>query len=336
MKATIEVIAKKCGVSKATVSYVLNNKKTSLGLSAQTIDHVLKVSRELDYRPDLVAVALAEKKKRPLSLLVLTPWLYAQFSDFMVQVYSAMKDFAEYNPLKTVYEVYEQGHLNKGLNGSKCEKFDAVMVIGTGEKDHQYLIRNRSKLPNVVLLNRKIPDYPCAAGNDGEAAAELAERVAASSFYENYVVAFPNRPSFCEQERVCGFVRALKKTAGITAIQHRIESALPPETALQKLLAERDGKKTLFFLPQYHPAAQMMELALRQGIRIPDEIGIVAYDLHSMLKNFLHPALTTIDPQIGRMTGEALRLACAVKNGEKAEGRITEGIFESGESAIHI
>ena len=38
MKATIEVIAKKCGVSKATVSYVLNNKKSSLGLSPQTIE----------------------------------------------------------------------------------------------------------------------------------------------------------------------------------------------------------------------------------------------------------------------------------------------------------
>ena len=336
MKATIELIAKKCGVSKATVSYVLNNKNSSLGLSAQTIDKVLKASRELNYRPDLVALALAEKKKQPLSLLVLSPWLYAQFSDFMAQFFAAMKDFAEENLLKTIYEVYDPGHLNKSLSGAKCKKFDAVIVIGTFEKDHAFLTRNREKLKNVVLLNRKVPDYPCAAGNDEEASAELAERIAASSFYKKYVVWVPDQPSCCEQERICGFIHALKKHAGIIAVQHRVESALPPETAIKKFLAERDGKKTLFFLPQYHPAAQMVEIALCQGIRIPDEIGIVAYDLHSMLKNFVHPALTTIDPQIGRMTAEALRLACAIKNGETAKGRITAGVFVPGESAIHI
>ena len=336
MKATIEVIAKKCGVSKATVSYVLNNKKSSLGLSSQTIDKVLKVSRELNYRPDLVAVALAEKKNLPLSLLVLTPWLYAQFSDFMAQVNAVIKDFADDYRLKTVYEPYEIGELSKVLKSPRCAKFDAVMVIGTSEKDHQFLIRNREKLKNTVLLNRKIAGFPCAAGNDREASAELAERILATGYYEQFIICKAQTITCCEQERIEGFVNTLRKNGNVNPVFCPLEPALPPEAQMMKLLAERDGKRTLYFLPQYYPAALLNGIAVRRGIRVPEEIGIAAYDHHSLLKQFVKPALTTIDPKIREMAEEALRLARCLKDGVKTKSRIIEGVFVPGESALHI
>ena len=336
MKATIEIIAKKCGVSKATVSYVLNNKKSSLGLSAQTIDKVLKVSRELNYRPDLVAVALAEKKHQPLSLMVLTPWLYAQFSDFMVQVNAVMKDFAEDYRLKTVYETYEIGELSKVLKSPRCAKFDAVIVIGTSEKDHLFLTRNRENLKNVVLLNRKVAGFPCASGNDREAAAELAERILATGYYEQFIICKAPPVTTCEQERLSGFANALRKSGNVEPLICPLEPAMPPEAQMMKLLAERDGKRSLYFLPQYYPAALLDDIAVRRGIRVPEEIGIAAYDHHSLLTQFVKPALTTIDPKIREMAEEALRLARCIKDGTKTKSRIIEGVFVPGESAIHI
>ena len=336
MKATIELIAKRCGFSKATVSYVLNNKQSSLGLSPQTIDKVLKVSPELDYRPDLVAVALAERKHQPLSLLILTPWLYAQFSDFMAQVNAVTKEFADEFRLKVVYELYEAGQLAKTLKSPRCAKYDAVMVIGTSEKDHQFLARNREKAKNVVLLNRRLEGFPCASGNDREASAELAERIVASGYYEQFIICKTNSLSYCEQERVAGFDEALRKTANVIPIFGILESALPTEARMMRLLAERNGKRTLYFLPQYHPAAQLNELAARRGIRIPEDIGIAAYDNHSLLAEFVKPALTTIDPNIREMALAALRLAQRVKEGDSPESIVIEGIFVPGQSTIHI
>ena len=89
-------------------------------------------------------------------------------------------------------------------------------------------------------------------------------------------------------------------------------------------------------MTQYYPAAQLDEVASRRGIRVPEEIGIAAYDNHSLLKEFVKPALTTIDPKIREMALEALRLARCLKDGNKAKGRIIEGVFVPGESAIHI
>ena len=57
---TMEDVARACGLSKATVSYVLNNKRGMFQLSAATVRKVLEESRRLDYRPDQVARALAE------------------------------------------------------------------------------------------------------------------------------------------------------------------------------------------------------------------------------------------------------------------------------------
>ena len=336
MKATIETIAKQCGVSKATVSYVLNNKKSSLGLSPQTIEKVLKVSRELNYRPDLVAVALAEKKNLPLSLLILTPWLYAQFSDFMAQVNAVMKDYADEYLLKTVYELYEIGDLAKILKSPRCAKFDAVLVIGTSDQDNQFLVRSRENLKNVVLLNRDVPGFPCAGGNDREAAAELAERIIAAGYYEQFIICNNSSATCCEQERIGGFAEALRKNADIEPVFYNLEPALPAEAQMMRLLAERDGKRSLYFMTQYYPAAQLNGIATRRGIRVPEEIGIAAYDNHSLLKEFVKPALTTIDPKIREMTLEALRLARCLKDGTKAKGRIIEGTFVPGESAIHI
>ena len=336
MKATIEVIAKKCGVSKATVSYVLNNKKSSLGLSPQTIEKVLKVSKELNYRPDLVAVALAEKKNLPLSLLVLTPWLYAQFSDFMAQVNAVMKDYADEYLLKTVYELFEIGNLARILKSPRCAKFDAVLVIGTSDQDNQFLVRSRDKLKNVVLLNRDVPGFPCASGNDREGAAELAERIIGAGYYEQFIICNNSSATCCERERIKGFADALRKNADVEPVLYNLEPALPAEAQMMRLLAERDGKRTLYFMTQYYPAAQLNEVAVRRGIRVPEEIGIAAYDNHSLLKEFVKPALTTIDPKIREMALEALRLARCLKDGNKAKGRITEGVFVPGESAIHI
>ena len=210
------------------------------------------------------------------------------------------------------------------------------MVIGTSEKDHQFLTRNREKLKNVVLLNRKIAGYPCASGNDREAAAELAERIIAAGYYEQFIICNSSRVTCCELERIEGFAEALRKNADIDPVFCPREPALPPEAQMMKLLAERDGKRTLYFLPQYYPAALLNETAVRRGIRVPEEIGIAAYDNHSILKQFVKPALTTIDPNIREMAEEALRLARCLKDGTKTKSRIIEGEFVPGESAIHI
>ncbi|HKL60673.1 MAG TPA: LacI family DNA-binding transcriptional regulator [Sphaerochaeta sp.] len=58
-KVTIETVAKKVGVSAATVSYALSGKRK---ISREVTDRILKAVEELDYRPNITARNLASSK----------------------------------------------------------------------------------------------------------------------------------------------------------------------------------------------------------------------------------------------------------------------------------
>ena len=336
MKTTIEDIARASGVSKATVSYVLNNKRSSFQLSAQTVARVLNVSKELKYRPNLVAVALSEQKNVPLSLLILSPWLHAQFSDFMAQVSHALEKTTLEMRLKPTYELYYAGSLRKALRPARCEKFDAVIIIGTSDEDDAFLRKNREKFRNIILLNREVEGYPCSVGNDYEASAELAKRISAAKYYERYVIYHAGKISGCEQKRIDGFRDALKKSGETDIRIHKSAASDSFDTLCECLLEQHFQAKTLYFIPQYYPAARFLKYLQQKGITVPQDVGVAAYDQHSLLTDFLSPALMTVDPRIADMTRQALLLARGIKDGEKVSGKVTESFFELGESAIHV
>lgn len=65
-RVTIKDVARACGVSSATVSYVLNGKRVLL---PETREKVMRVVRELDYHPSAVAQGLSRKRMNTIGIL---------------------------------------------------------------------------------------------------------------------------------------------------------------------------------------------------------------------------------------------------------------------------
>ena len=61
LKSTIKDVAKKAGVSTATVSYVINNIDK---VKPDTKERVLDAIKSLNYTPSSVAISLARKQPR--------------------------------------------------------------------------------------------------------------------------------------------------------------------------------------------------------------------------------------------------------------------------------
>lgn len=68
MRATIKDVAKLAGVSVSTVSLVLNNK--SVPITDKTKETVFSAAKELQYRPNQLAVGLVSRKTNSLGLII--------------------------------------------------------------------------------------------------------------------------------------------------------------------------------------------------------------------------------------------------------------------------
>ena len=68
-KVTIKDVAREAGVSTATVSYIINNRK-DVKIKPETRQKVLQIINLLDYSPNQAAQALAAKRNSVLAIYI--------------------------------------------------------------------------------------------------------------------------------------------------------------------------------------------------------------------------------------------------------------------------
>ena len=68
MRTTVKDVAKAVGLSTTTVSLVLNNKPNRIPKATREI--VLKAAKDLNYRPNHIAVSMVTKKTHTIGLIL--------------------------------------------------------------------------------------------------------------------------------------------------------------------------------------------------------------------------------------------------------------------------
>ncbi len=328
---TLKDVAMKCGVSVATVSYVLNGKTTSLKISESSIKRVLEESMRMNYRPDRAALELEKLKWKKLSILMYSPWLLSQYSDFMFQVNQVLNSALQREQIKVDSQFYSTGQLKKILKPYKCEKYDIVLIMGTNSEDEIFLEKKCSQFKNIILLHRNNKNFIHSCGNDGEICMEMANRLLAKNQYDKYVLVYNRAYSGKEAERIAGYRKGFAQHNNFEESVHDLSDVNFPDDLLEKY----SGEKVCFIFTMYINAARMLRNTVLKKISVPDQVGIVAYDRHTMLDNFLSPALTTIDPDYRAMTEKVLELGKSIKDGNEAFSHITKAkIIEGGTAGI--
>ena len=131
---TRKEVAALAGVSKTTVSRVLNNNGYVSPENRQKIENAIK---ELDYSPDLIARSLKTKETR--QLLFHTPELY---NPFFIEVYQGMEDYAE----KHGYTIVVSRHYERGM--IRQRQFDGILLARASSEQQQDLLS--LNIPAVV------------------------------------------------------------------------------------------------------------------------------------------------------------------------------------------
>ena len=309
-KITIEDVAKRAHVSKGTVSAVINAKNT---VKPATRDAILKVMKELNFRPAAVARNL-KNGSQDLSIGVIIKDLNYPFYTSIaigVQEYANSKG---YSVIVTSSENdYEREKMLTHLFSTKDIKgtIIAPMVEGAAEIEHLFRLK-MINYPFVLLEDVKGIQANVVAIDNLKAIKQAVKYLMDSGHTKIVHFAGPQQSSHA-QERIEGFRHAFSESP---LVFHK-DMIVPVGSHYDESFARtvdyfrnrsRDQYPTAIVCFNDQQALGVMTALKELAIRVPEDISIVGNDDIYYARIYPVPLTTIRAPQheIGRRAAEIL------------------------------
>lgn len=144
---TAKEIAKICGVSQATVSYVLNNRKDKR-ISQQTMEKVRKVIEEYQYVPNEAARSMRSKKCTAIGIVC--AWDYSRQS-FLDTIEGIGRYLDKMNYTLTLFYEKKDDTAPSYINSYKSNLIDGLIYISNKEHERFVEPAEMYHIPYVVV-----------------------------------------------------------------------------------------------------------------------------------------------------------------------------------------
>jgi len=303
-RITITDVAKKAGVSKQTVSRVINDRPD---VAEETRGRIKTVIKQLGYRPDPIARSM---KGITHTFGCITPNL----SDFN---FSSIVQYAQAEARQAGFflltgSANSENDVPALLNEIVNRRVDGLMVLNPrDDKRYSYLLPLVEKNTPVVYIKNTPVDEPVSAVClDDEMGGYLATDYLLKLGHTRIATILGPRNEQCTQERLIGFQKAYQEADTdynqATLLQGNW-SAASGSSAIKQLLKDKTSFSAVF--AQNDNMAVGAIRALREsGLRIPQDVSIIGYD-DIPLSSFFDPPLTTIRQpieQFGRLGAKLL------------------------------
>jgi len=300
---TIRDVAQRAGVSKTTVSRVLNGRDE---LDERTAARVRAVIEELGYVPNARAVAFARGTTHVVAMLLPSmswPWIG--------EVVQAAIEVVEDEGYGMLVFTTTQGaaSMQRFTEKVSARAFDGLLVVEP-EGTLDYITHLHDDGLPVVLIDDRghEPRFSSVATTNRLGALAAAHHLLGIGRRAPLVIS--GDPRFgCVQERLAGFAEGYA-AAGITLDPlHSVEGDFTYESgqAAAHRALEAGIEFDSVFVHNDTMAAGAMAVLRRAGLRIPDDVAVVGFDdLPSAAQS--DPPLTSVHQPIREMGQMAARM----------------------------
>ncbi len=299
---TINDVARRAGVTAATVSYVVTGKD---GVGDETRTRVQAAIEELGYRPNLVARGLVRRRTYTLALLLVTIT-----NPFYAEVAAEIERIArEHGYHLVLCNTYHDAAIGRAYLDELAGRMVDGLLVMSGSLDVSDLLTVIPRVAPAVLVQTDggapAPTLPCV-----EVDVCCAGKLAACHLMElghRRVAVIAQLPA--HQPRLDGYHGALA-TAGLdlpaAAVREGDSTVESGYRAAGALLAH-GSRPTAIFATNDLMALGAMEAALDGGLRVPHDVSIVGLD-DIALGAHVRPALTTVAIPKRQLAMEATEL----------------------------
>lgn len=325
-------LAKKLGVSVATVSKALNDKSD---IGAETKARIRKEAEKLGYVPNASARSLRTRRSYSIGVLLGTGNKLAISDEFFSRVFSAFKRTMEENHYEIIFI---NNHIDNGqrtyLEHCNYRGVDGILVamVHYDEPEIQELLA--SPLPTVTL-DKYYPGNPSVCVDYADGIEQLVDY--AYSLGHRKIAYIYGRGNDVTRMRLEGFRRAVDKHGLKLPKEYLVEGEYLDCDVVAKLteqLLQLPECPTCILYPNDYTAIGGRGIIYRNKMTIPEDISVIGYD-GIPLANAVLPRLTTLAIDYDRMGQLAAeKLLKLIENGtvKSDEKSVIRGVIQTGES----
>lgn len=309
--ATLADVGREAGVSAMAVSAVLNGAKTSSRIAPETRARIIKAAAKLQYRPNIAARALAQRRMHTLGIATVIDES-GELNHYFLEVFNGVLEAAaHHNQNTTVFTLHDWQRDAERVPTFCDGRVDGLILIAPvlGPELAKIL---PTHTPFVALhANTALPGVLNLESDEETGAYEMVRYLISRGHRRILHLAGPAK-MIGPQRRLAGYKRALAEAKipfDESLVAEAFFSIAAGRDALRGWLARSVGRALphAVFCASDAIALGALEALASAGLRVPTDISVTGFD-DSLAARMTMPQLTTVRQPLRAMGIRAVEL----------------------------
>ncbi len=311
--ATIYDVAGKAEVSLATVSRVLNNPEK---VNEATRNKVLKVIKELGYKPNAIARGLASHKTTTVGIM-LSDVTRASTSQLLGGIIDIAK---KYSYSIKIFSMAGDNSVLDSIREVISEQVDGVLFLNNEIDNNQMnIVKEQTGNANIPLVLTNVisedPELASVAIDYVDASYNITKELINKGKKNIYLLSTVRRYTVNTKKEE-GYIKAMNeanlepkifRTSGDLSINTPHFEEYFDTHEVDAAIGVRDSI-----------AVSFMNVMINKGKRVPEDVAVVGYQ-NTKYAMLARPALTCIDTPVYDIGAVAMRLLTKIMKGEDVD-----------------
>lgn len=304
MKITIKEIARRAGVSTATVSRVINGQ---IGYNDKTKQKVMEIIEETGYMGNASALKDLTKSKVDKLVALLVPDLE---TNFYAKIIKGIEDVAR----KEGYSVLICNTGEEGENALedikvlKKRKVSGIMLVGIAPNEELYQVLENTKIPYILISTMSYKyQIPYIKVDSFQAAYVAVDYLIKQGHEAIAMITGTSKTGISNRE--LGY-RTAMQDAGLLIDEARIfrgDFSFESGKSEALKLLDMDRSVTAVFAASDDMALGVISAAYEKGVSVPNSLSVIGYDDTKVAKMSV-PPLTTVAQPLYDMGVEGMKM----------------------------
>lgn len=321
-RKTIEDVAKLAGVSKVTVSYVLNGRAEASRISRTTEEKVLAAAQDLGYRPNALARMLLKQRTDTLAVAFQYATYFSSWSSFTATVMRGVCEACVDARMDLLL------HTNTVLGSASDAdvlsdgRVDGVLILRDAD-DPTLLELLRRRFPCVLFFTRSSDPGVSFVDADNYSGGRMATQHLLDLGHRRIGMVRGSLSSMSSHDRIEGYRDALEAFGIVADPAYVIPLETPNSNGAElKAMMRREDRPTALFVWSDDVAFSCYRLLAELGMSVPGDVSIVGFDSTEACET-VSPSLTSVHQPIPAMARRATELLVKiVAEGQSATDQI--------------